>query len=533
MASNFTYSKHFHLFPGLFILLLMFVSCSTENDPDPEPSSTNPQGLTLYKNLTGDPNADALQAHYEDDDNVINIYGTFDGMSEPAIPKTMTFQEKNNDTIVNFLFDPMTSRISSSFISVKGEKNPVVIKFSYPEDGANFMVMSFYHYDWINNTGDMFFSTMINEGAAQSIPGYSRPYSVKNNSNFKMSSTSNGYVDAVVDAIVVVAVGKAVISAVAAVPAITTVAVATVGTAVAVAAAVGIVAITITAITSDANASELIPTDGPYPQGVPVPNPVPTDEDPTPNLQDSNCPSGGIGFSAYMDQEGSIGVGNISGGEFPYTYYVSGSAQEKRFFINDYPDGTYMISVKDANGCISSKLVPLTREKNTGNGINLNGIFYPFNYVYVDYNIGIIQDEDYSYVRYAHAVFFSPEPIDFNNSNPDFDYAMQGVLYSDQANSLPSGEYESNIGGFQLGKQIYADYFTFNDGQEEFDLATIYNVTETESGWTYEMKKRGYINLSWDGDQTSFDFHLYNEQEQLANGFVKAEMIEIELPKSE
>ncbi|MGB7785075.1 MAG: hypothetical protein WBL27_03140 [Salinimicrobium sp.] len=521
----------------VFTLLLSFVvmSCSTENDPDdPETPSTNPQGLTIYKNQTGDPNADVLQAHYEDDDHLINIYGTFDSFNEPAIPKTVTFQKKNNDTIVNFIFDPYTSRISSSFISVRGEKTPIVMKFSYPAVGSDIMAISLYEYDWASQTGNMFFRAMVNgeTAAEQNTTTPSSSYSERKNLNLRMGSTSNKYLDAVRDAIVVVAAGKAIIEAIAAVPAITAAVVAAVGVANAVAIGVAIVAISLAAMTSDANASELIPTDGPYPQGVPITNPVPTEEDPTPHLVESSCPSGGIGFSAYMDSEGSIGIGNISGGEYPFTYYVNGMAQEKRFFINDYPDGTYMVSVKDANGCIGSKLVPLTRGKSSGNGINLNGMFYPFNYVYVDYNIKIIKDEDYSYVRYAHGVFFSPEPIDFNN--PDFNYVIEGTLYSDQPHSLPAGEYESNIGGFQFGKQIYMDSFTFSDGQEDFELSSIYNVVnETESTTTLEMKKRGYINLNWDGNQTSFNFHLYNEEEELVDGFIRAEMIEIELPQDE
>ncbi len=305
-------------------------------------------------------------------------------------------------------------------------------------------------------------------------------------------------------------------------------AVAAVAVPVAVVGAIAITALTLSAILNEANASELSPSDLPYPQGVPIPNPVPTDENPTPNLEESECDSGGIGFSAYMDQEGSIGIGNISGGEYPYTYYVNGSAQEERFFINDYPDGTYMVSVKDANGCIGSKLVSLTREKSSGNGISLNGTFYPFNYVYVDYNIGIIEDEDYSYVRYGHAVFFSPEPIDF--ANPDYEYLLSGVFISDQPNSLPAGEYESNVVGFEMGKEVYIETLSFFEGDSEIYLGSLYEEVGPNQ---YDWKKRAYINVEWDGNQASFNFHLYNEQEELMEGFVKAEVIEIEIPASD
>jgi hypothetical protein len=162
-------------------------------------------------------------------------------------------------------------------------------------------------------------------------------------------------------------------------------------------------------------------------------------------------------------------------------------------------------------------------------GINLNGNFYPFKYVYIDYNYDIIEDPDYPYVRYVHVVYFSPEPFDFNNPDPNYDYLMYIPFLTNQSATLPAGEYESNMVGFELGRELYveAGYFMKGGTEAEIYLGSLYEEIEPNH---YDWKKRGYINLSWDGNQTIFDFQLYNSDEELVDGLIKAEIIEIELP---
>ena len=379
MGLNLFSRKFSNVFVILFLLSFVIGSCSKDDGPTgTEPSPIDLSGFTIYKNQTGNPDADALQAHYEDDNHTINFYGNFNNYDEPAITKTLTFQKKNNDTLVNFILDPITSRISSSFVSVNGEKLPVVMKFTYPEEGSGSISISLYEYSWTDHTGALFFSTTITDEIGGATNNTSKtksyPLSKRNYSNFTKSSESTlnaiawlaggiGAGIAAAEGAVALKLigGKSLIAAAAA--GTTASAVAAVAVPVAVAAAIGVTLLTLTAIINDADASELVPSDGPYPEGVPVHNPIPEGEDPSPNLEESGCFPNDIGFTAFMDQEGTISLKDISGGEPPYTYFVNSDVQDAPTFGNDYPDGNYMVSVKDANGCMKSIFVPLSREE--------------------------------------------------------------------------------------------------------------------------------------------------------------------------
>ena len=75
MVSNLFSRKFLNVFVILFFISFVIGSCSKDDGPaGTEPSSINPSGITIYKNQTGNPDADALQAHYEDDDHIINFY---------------------------------------------------------------------------------------------------------------------------------------------------------------------------------------------------------------------------------------------------------------------------------------------------------------------------------------------------------------------------------------------------------------------------------------------------------------------------
>ncbi|GAB2777296.1 hypothetical protein [Salinimicrobium soli] len=366
MIFKLTRAKSF--FVLIYLLPLYFLAgCSTDDGPsEPDTSTSNPQGLTVYKNQTGNPNADALQAHYEDNNVMIDIYGTFDAIGEPSVPKTVTVQKKNNDTIVNLVLDPFTSRIASSFISVNGERAPVVMKFSYPEVGSSPITISLYEYNWTTHTGEVFFTTTLNgeTGGVQNVPGTARNNSGSSRNVTKSAGSSLDLITGVASGIVVAEIVSVIGGGWSLIPVVasTATAVAAVAVPVAIGAAIGITAIALSAILNEAGASEIVPSDLPYPNGVPVPNPVPPGEDPTPNLEVNECESVQISFSAFMDQDGTIVIRNISGGASPYSYAVNNTVQQNQIFSNDYPDDTYMISVVDGNGCVRSMLLALSRE---------------------------------------------------------------------------------------------------------------------------------------------------------------------------
>ncbi len=52
----------------------------------------------------------------------------------------------------------------------------------------------------------------------------------------------------------------------------------------------------------------------------------------------------------------------VNGGQPPYQYKVNSGYQQNEVFSNNYPNGSYFVSVKDANGCINAKYVDLTRQ---------------------------------------------------------------------------------------------------------------------------------------------------------------------------
>jgi len=111
----------------LFALFLFFGF--TKNDTTNESPTSN---LTVYKNQTGDFNADALQAQHIDNNETLNFYVLFDADNNPTAIKTLTYQKTNNDTIVNLIIDSLTNKLASSYTEVNRVKSDIVMKFDYP-----------------------------------------------------------------------------------------------------------------------------------------------------------------------------------------------------------------------------------------------------------------------------------------------------------------------------------------------------------------------------------------------------------------
>jgi uncharacterized protein (TIGR02145 family) len=338
---------HFKLLIVLAISFMLFNSCSKSDSP------SNPK-LVVYKNQTGDTNADALQAQCFGDNKeyTINMYGTFDASNNPYQMKTLTYQKANNDTIYHYMLDPVTSRIKSAFYAVNGIKSNIVLKFDYGTNPTDDINVSFFNYNWQNQTSQLLYATQV-KNTNGTVTG--NPYFAGKNAN-AWSLVNIAATFAATDVIVVGLGGTTTVL-------LSTTAAATLAAALAPAIGVVVVVVAIgvalNAGISSANASELSPADTPYPFNTAVNNPVPQTSDPTPNLQTSNCVNNDIVFAAAIDAAGTITFSAL-GGTAPYTYFIGSNRQSNPVFAYNYPNGTYDLAVKDANGCVRNQTVTLT-----------------------------------------------------------------------------------------------------------------------------------------------------------------------------
>ncbi|WCO02755.1 fibrobacter succinogenes major paralogous domain-containing protein [Psychroserpens ponticola] len=326
---------------SIFIIVL---SCSKDDSTDSTDESTN-SNLTVYKNQTGDFNADALQAQHKDSNGTFNFYGHFDGDNNPTTINTLTYQKVNNDTIVNLIVDPLTSRITNAYTSVNGVKSDVVIKYDYPSN--THMSVSFHQYDWSNNSSEIIYGVNLET-----------PF----NSENRFSSDVGWNIGALLSGILIVEAGSAIAGGV-------TIGIfAGIGTVAAAAIAAPLIATTFALaiasafIPSDAFSSELLPSDLPYPEDTPILNPVTSEEDPTPNLTPFDCSATFIAFTPVMQYDGTIVIEDINEGISPYLYLVETEIRTYPIFPNNYEDGGYEVCLRDANGCITCRYVTLQRE---------------------------------------------------------------------------------------------------------------------------------------------------------------------------
>lgn len=331
----------------LTISFIIFNSCSKSDSP------SNPK-LVVYKNQTGDANADALQAQCFGDNKeyTINMYGTFDASNNPYQMKTLTYQKANNDTIYHYMLDPITSRIKSTFYAVNGIKSNIVLKFDYGTNPTDDINVSFFNYNWQNQTSQLLYATQV-KNTNGTVTG--NPYFAGKNAN-AWSLVNIAATFAATD-VIVVGLGGTTTAL------LSTTAAATLAAALAPAIGVVVVAVAIgvalNAGISSANASELSPADTPYPFNTAANNPVPQTSDPTPNLQTSTCVNNDIVFAAAIDAAGTITFSAL-GGTAPYTYFIGSTSQSNPVFAYNYPNGTYDLAVKDAIGCVRHQTVTLT-----------------------------------------------------------------------------------------------------------------------------------------------------------------------------
>lgn len=339
------------------------IGCSKEDTEDGNGQPADPN-FTLFKNQTGNPAADALQAQYtsEFSDYKINFYGTFNADGEPTDINTITYQKTNNDTIVNFVLNPVTKRLASSFVTVNNIKSQYVTRYDYPENNPGAVTVSMYNYDWIGMSSELLFTTNVEKDDNPLSEGRQHMGETGSNLAWNLGAVATGVAVAEIVSLgggfsgVAVAAGLigSVLTSAVAITIITGV-------------AIGVVILAVSAILNKASASEINPRDLPYPPNTKVENPS-KDNDPTQHLPQSDCRNTRIKFMASMDGEGSIMLTGIQGGQGPYKYIVDKTVQDSQVFSGNYPDGSHLVGVVDANGCMGVKVVPLSRDMPAING---------------------------------------------------------------------------------------------------------------------------------------------------------------------
>ncbi|MCX2738923.1 gliding motility-associated C-terminal domain-containing protein [Pontibacter anaerobius] len=66
--------------------------------------------------------------------------------------------------------------------------------------------------------------------------------------------------------------------------------------------------------------------------------------------------------ASCADNDGSISVGNITGGTAPYTYSINGTTFQSGTSFTGLASGEYTITVKDANGCQTTETVKVSKD---------------------------------------------------------------------------------------------------------------------------------------------------------------------------
>lgn len=333
------------------------IGCSKEDTEDGNGQPADPN-FTLFKNQTGNPAADALQAQYtsEFSDYKVNFYGTFNADGEPTDINTITYQKTNNDTIVNFVLNPVTKRLASSFITVNNVKSQYVTRYDYPEDNPGAVTVSMYNYDWIGMSSELLFTTNVEKDDNPLSEDRQHMGETGSNLAWNLGAVATGVAVAEIVSLgggfsgVAVAAGLigSVLTSAVAITIITGV-------------GIGVVILAISAIINKASASEINPRDLQYPPNTKVDNPS-KDNDPTQHLPAPDCRNTRIKFVASMDAEGSIMLTGVQGGQGPYKYIVDKTVQDSQVFSGNYPDGSHLVGVVDANGCMGIKVVPLSRD---------------------------------------------------------------------------------------------------------------------------------------------------------------------------
>lgn len=140
-----------------FIFTMLFTnSCSKDEENIVEENKTT---ANLYSNS---PNlSDGIQAEVfiPSENSSVFFYGDFDNLGIPNAQKSIAI--KTGNEILNVIFDD-NFRVKLSYKSHSdGTKENYIIKYDYPSN--NLIQVSFYEYNWANNTDKLLYQNIVND----------------------------------------------------------------------------------------------------------------------------------------------------------------------------------------------------------------------------------------------------------------------------------------------------------------------------------------------------------------------------------
>jgi hypothetical protein len=326
------------------ILLLMGLLLGT-NSCKKKDEATPAVRFKVYKNQTGDINADALQAQLVNSSNnaTLNYYGTFDGNGDALAINSMSFIRQGNDTTLYYIINRQTNRLGTIYYEISGLKQPEVLKFDYNGIDSTFL-LSIYDYDWGTEQAVLKFETEIvsSGGKVDYLPEYI---------NLKTTGLDD-YTNMAFEAArsiswqTIAIGGEAMIS---------------IYSGAKMHPAAG-AALTLAILTKPAfftDPIDILPADTPHR------NPSTGKNNPTSKLPPSPCKNTHINFSVIMARNTDIIFSGVSGGQPPYTYSIGNLAhfQTGEVFLGPNQENkSYLLIVKDANGCAGAKVKTLTKD---------------------------------------------------------------------------------------------------------------------------------------------------------------------------
>ncbi len=325
----------------IFALLIGFsTGCKKDSGKDDTQPAT---GYTVFKNQTGDADADGLQAQFTDNNQQISFYGKFDAEGNPTQISGATYKKINGDTVVHMITDPVSNKVQTMYFEVNGVKQPLVMKFAFFGNDTSFR-LSIHHYDWTNKTSTMQYESMIYTIAGKTIidPVYG---------NFKVSGMSW------FQASLYMNIGLYILYMVLEKPDFSNQLAMYLPT---LKYFNSIWTILMSALyqthlsMKHFSTAQPAPSSAQYPKNTPAINPS---VNPTANLSKSPCSNTTINFWAQMSEQGKITIVDVTGGQAPYSYSISGIGgfQSSPTLSGTYAKGKeYDLLVKDAKGCMST-----------------------------------------------------------------------------------------------------------------------------------------------------------------------------------
>ncbi len=342
------------------LLSVIFVcgvfGCDKSETPDSPQNQTN-SNFTVFSNQSGSSNesADALQARYTDPQtgDIVDFYGSYDQAGIPDQVNTVRVQTAGNDTVLNFIIDPVTDNFDKAIFEVNGVRLETMVTFDFPA-GDTSMVLSFYNVNWGTGSSELIYSGEFadSNGTLTENPLFQARYAEINGNGFADLLAGIGVGIGVAEiAVAVGAIGGSGLAGTAA------------GVVAAGMAAVGVklvltavaVGIAVTAI-SNAHSAEQEPQSTPYPNGTPVNNPTP---DPEPSLDplSNPCQNASPTINLGIDNGNELVAIATGGTGGPYTFSWSDgtvSTENTYHAITVTEQDVYTVAVVDGNGCATS-----------------------------------------------------------------------------------------------------------------------------------------------------------------------------------